>query len=74
MTKKIDPVPDVPPELVKTMARYGFHAVTFVNRPISVLTVGAVVAWFRSGSDANRFATSLNKLYGCKDGYKGAPV
>lgn len=74
MTKRIDPTPDVPEELRKTMRKYGFNAVVFVNRPISVLTVGAVVAWFRSGSDAKRFATSLNKLYGCKDGYKGVSV
>jgi len=59
------------PEQVKALKKLGFTAVTMVNCDISVVIPGAVVAAFKSLPDANRFATSMNKLYGCKDGYKG---
>lgn len=64
------------PELLMTLEdrqhykRKGFTACVMIARPVSVRSVGACEALFRSLGDAKRFATALNKMYG-QGCYKG---
>lgn len=79
MTRRVEPTPEyarggINPAFLKTMKAAGFTAVCFIYRDISVRVVGSIESWHRSEQDAKRFAASLNKIYGCKDGYKGISV
>lgn len=63
--------PRLTPDAVAALKKYGFKYVVIVNRDISARTPGAVEACFRSLNDAKRFATSLCKIYGAKNGWVG---
>lgn len=73
MTARTEPQPDLDEATRRVMRKYDFNAVVFINRPVSVRSVGSVEAWFRSVKDAKRFATTLNRLYG-NDAYKGVSI
>lgn len=73
MTKRTEPQPDLDDETRRVMRKYEFTAVVFINRPVSVRSVGAVESWHRSERDAKRFAATLNKLYG-PECFKGVSV
>lgn len=74
MSKRPEIGHSLTPDQVKGLVKLGFTAATIVNRDISVLIPGTVVGAFRSFGDAKKFATSMNKLYGCKDGYRGVQL
>lgn len=74
MTKQAQVFPRLNPTELIWLKKLGFTAVVMVNRPISAREPGSVESAHRSRGDANKFATHLNKTYGCRDGYRGVTL